>query len=292
MNQNLNLLRQKYCRPATLSGKKTHYLFPLEKECEQGKALLAKAPQTLLHLQLLDPYGLQQTYRDEATGAELPVFAVFDLEGDHHLSCEITTDSVLTTAKPKSLLDYIPFQKTQTSVIKMNERRMNAERAVTRLSLILGIFPALAYLFTHITATEGAAVPYVLVGGWLVSALLAYLLGLSVLDWILPWKKLVISAEFDGILPKEVRDKARAAKDHFDNLYLIVDQQHRWEGALLSDPRPRALDPLLIGELKRGRCRKFILIHQFDLTEAEQYLADEFATKPDGNLAPNPTVES
>ena len=292
MSQNLNLLRQQYCHPATLSGKKTHCLFPLEKDCEQGKALLAKAPETLLHLQELDPYGLQQTYRDEATGAELPVFAVFNLEGDHHLAYEITTDSVPTAARPKSLPAYIPFQRTQASVIKMNERRMKAQRAVTQISVIVGILPVLTYLFTHLTATDGVAVPYVLWGGCLVSALLAYLLGLSVLDWLLPWKKIVISAEFNGILPKETREKARAAKDHFDNLYLIVDQQHRWKGALLTDPRPRALDPLLIGELKRGRCSKFILIHQFDLTEAEQYLADEFTTKPDGTFAPNPTDES
>ena len=49
MSQNLNLLRQKYCRPATFTGKRTDHLFPLEEECEQGKALLAKAPKTLLH---------------------------------------------------------------------------------------------------------------------------------------------------------------------------------------------------------------------------------------------------
>jgi hypothetical protein len=42
MNQNLNLLRQKYCRPGTFTGKRTDHLFPLEEECEQGKALLAK----------------------------------------------------------------------------------------------------------------------------------------------------------------------------------------------------------------------------------------------------------
>ena len=71
MSQNLNLLRQKYCRPATFTCKRTDHLFPLEEECEQGKALLAKAPKTLLDLQEFDPYGLQQTYRDEATGAEL-----------------------------------------------------------------------------------------------------------------------------------------------------------------------------------------------------------------------------
>jgi len=45
MSQNLNLLRQKYCRPASFTGKRTDHLFPLEEECEQGKALLAKAPQ-------------------------------------------------------------------------------------------------------------------------------------------------------------------------------------------------------------------------------------------------------
>ena len=89
MSQNLNLLRQKYCRPGTFTGKRTDHLFPLEEECEQGKALLAKAPKTLLHLQEFDPYGLQQTYRDEASGAELPVFAVFDLEGSHQLAFEI-----------------------------------------------------------------------------------------------------------------------------------------------------------------------------------------------------------
>ena len=291
MSQNLNLLRQNYCRPATLSGRKTHYLFPLEKECEQGKTLLAKAPETLLHLRELDPYGLQQTYRDEATGAELPVFAVFNLEGDHHLAYEITTDSVPTATRPKGLPAYIPLQRTQASVIKMNERRMKAQRAVTRISVIVGIFPVLTYLFTHLTATDGVAVPYVLWAGCLVSALLAYLLGLSVLDWLLPWKKMVISAEFNGILPREAREKGRAAKDHFDNLYLIVDQEHRWKSAFLADPKPRALDPLLVGELKQGRRRKFFVIHQFDLSEAEQYLADEFVTKLDGDCASPPTTE-
>jgi hypothetical protein len=113
----------------------------------------------------------------------------------------------------------------------------------------------------------------------------------SVLDWVCPRKKLVLIAEFDGVLPKEAREKARAVKDHFDNLYLIIDQQNRWKSALLRDPRPRALDPLLIGELKQGDRHKFFLIHQFDLTEAEQYLADEFATKPASAFGRPPTAE-
>jgi hypothetical protein len=38
---------------------------------------------------------------------------------------------------------------------------------------------------------------------------------------------LVITAEFDGILPKEAHEKERAAAGHFDNLFLVVDQQYR-----------------------------------------------------------------
>src|SRR6516164_1263800 len=212
MSQNLNLLRQNYCRPATFSGKRSRDLFPLEKECEDGKALLAKTPNTLLHLQEFDPYGLHQTYRDESTGAELPVFAVFELEGNHQIACEITTDSVGVTAEAKSLPAYIPFKQTQAFVTKINGRRMKAERAVTRLAAILGILPVLIYIFTHITVMAGAAVPHVLIGGWSHGTFLAYLLGLFMLNRLLPWKKLVITAEFNGILPKEAREKARAAK--------------------------------------------------------------------------------
>ena len=120
-------------RPASFTGKRTDHLFPLEEECEQGKALLAKAPKTLLHLQEFDPYGLQQTYRDEASGAELPVSAVFDLEGSHQLTFEITTDWRPTTNQPKSFPERVPFQKTQASVTKINYRRMKSERMLTRL---------------------------------------------------------------------------------------------------------------------------------------------------------------
>jgi hypothetical protein len=290
MSQNLNLLRQKYCRTVTVTGKRSNYLFPLEKECDEGKAL-TKAPETLFYLQEFDPCGLQQTYRDEATGGELPVFAVFNLEGNHRLIFEITTDSVPTTANSGSLFGYIPFQKTQAFVRKMNERRMKAELAITPISLILGIFPALAYILTHITVMTGTTALGTFVG-WVIGPILAYILSLRLLDWLRPWKKLVISAEFNGILPREAREKARAAKDHFDNLYLIVDQEHRWKSAFLADPKPRALDPLLVGELKQGRRCKFFVIHQFDLSEAEQYLADEFVTKLDGDFAFPPTTES
>jgi hypothetical protein len=279
MSHNLNLLRQTCCRPATVTGKTTNYLFPLEKECDEGKAFLAKAPAPLLNLQEFDPSGLEQTYRDEAIGAELPVFAVFNLEGNHQFALEITTETVPTTADSTSLPAYIPFKKTQAFVKKINERRMKAERAIIPISLTLGIFPALACLFSHINVMVGATLLGILAVGWTFGSLLTYILSMRMFDRLWPWKKLVITAEFNGILPKEARKKALVARDHFDELYLIVDQQNRWKSALLTDPRPRALDPLLIGELKQGDQRKYFVIDQFDLTEAEQYLTDEFAAK-------------
>ena len=281
MSANLNLLRQKYCRPASFAGKRTDHLFPLEEECEEGRALLATAPKTLLHFQEFDPYGLQQTYREEVSGAELPIFAVFDLEGSHQLTFEITTDSLLTIQQPAGLAAYLPYQRTEAFVRKINDRRIKSERALSGLSMLLGIFPVLILLLSHTIVMVREAVPYVFVGGWILGAFFLYILSLFVLNQSFPWKKLAITAEFNGILPKEVREKARAAKDHFEKLYLIVDQQHRWKSVLLPDPRPRVLDPLLIGELRQGRARRYYLIHQFDLTEAEQYLADEFAVKPD-----------
>ena len=199
---------------------------------------------TILHLQEFDPCGLQQTYRDESSGAELPVFAVFDLEGSHRLAFEITTDSLPTTNESKSLPAYIPFHKAEAFVRKINDRRMRFEGALTRLSVILGIFPVLCLLLAQTTKIVEAAAPYVLVGGWILGAFFLYLMGQLVLNQVFPWKKLVITAEFNGILPIEARKKRRAAKDHFDNLYLIVDQQHRWKSIFLPDPRPRVLDPL------------------------------------------------
>src|SRR6516162_8417658 len=166
MSQNLNLLRQKYCRPASFTGKRTDHLFPLEEECEQGKALLAKAPKTLLQLQEFDPYGLQQTYRDEATGAELPVFAVFDLEGSHQLTFEITTDSLPTTNQPKSLPEHLPFQKTQASARKINDRRMESERTQARLSVSLGMADAKVVPAALASAMIRLAIPYGLLVVW------------------------------------------------------------------------------------------------------------------------------
>ena len=292
MNQNLDQLRQNYCRPAVAATKGVNYLFPLERESDQGRTILANTPKTFLQLQEFSPYGLHQTYRDEATDLELPIFAVFNLEGNHQLAFEITTESIAPTAEPGRLPSYIPFQKTQATVREINKRRMRGERVAGRISLLLGIAPVLAYFLSGLAALPVITEAGMLVGGWFLSSFLTYVFCLSVLDRLLPWKKLVMTAEFDGILPKETRQKARIAKKYFDCLYVIVDQQHRWKSSLLPDPRPRSLDPLLIGELKQGHARKFFLLDQFDLTPAEQYLADEFASKLDEGIHFDPRTEA
>jgi hypothetical protein len=277
MSQNLNLLRQNYCRPVAVDGPPD--LFPLERESEQGKTILAKAPKTVHHLQKFNPHGLLQTYRDERSGAELPAFAVFNLEGSRQLTCEVTIASVFTNAEPESLASYLPFERTQEFIRKINLPRMRAERMAMRLSAIVGLMSVFAFVFSHALGSTSAAAPFLFIGEWCLGAFLAYVVSELLLNRVCPWKKLVATAEFDGLLPKTTRDIALAAKHRFDNLYLIVDQQKRWKSELLRDPVPRALDPLLIGELKRGGRRRFFLLDQFDLTKAEQYLADEFATK-------------
>ena len=275
MSNNLSLLRQNFCRSATITGNISYHLFPLEKECGEGKTLLAKRPTPILHVQEFDPSGLEQTYRDEVTGAELPVFAVFNLEGEQRLTCEVTTEFVPMAGDPTSLSARIPFQKSQAFVRKINEHRTRMERRVTKIAGALGISLASVYLLPRVVI--GAPESLMPWGVLALCVMLAYLLALYFIDRLYPRKKLIITAEFNGILPKNAREKARAAREHFDNLYLIIDQKHRWKSELLPDPAPRALDPLLVGELKRdGEC-KFFVIHQFDLTEAEQYLADEFA---------------
>jgi hypothetical protein len=275
MSNNLSLLRQNYCRPVTITGNTTYHLFPLEKECTEGKSLLRKRTAPILHVQEFDPSGLEQTYRDEATGAELPVFAVFNLEGKQRLTFEVTTEFFPVATDPTSLFARIPFQKSQAFVRKINEHRTRAERTVTTLAGALGILPGSVYLLSRVV--DGVPAPFALWGVWAICAMLAYILALHFVDRLCPRKKLVITAEFDGILPKDAREKAFAAREHFDNLYLIVDQKYHWKSELLPDPAPRSLDPLLVGERKAGGECKFFVVHQFDLTEAEQYLADEFA---------------
>ncbi len=279
MSNNLDLLRQDYCEPATFTGEPIHTLFPLERECEEGRIVLENAPATLLHVQEFDPTGLRRTYLDDSSGAELPLFAIFNLDGPRQCSFEVTAELPAPVPGSVDLQQMMPLDKAQPFVRKINKKRMKADRLSIIVAGLIGIAPALAFLVSPIGEAAGAKVPFVVLGGWLLGAMLVYVLMLSLLDRYLPWKKLVITAEFNGLLPRETRKRAMEARDHFDNLYVIIDQQGRWQSELLPDPAPRGMDPLLIGELNQSGRTRYYLIHQFDLTQAEQYLADEFAIR-------------
>jgi hypothetical protein len=277
MSQKLTLLRQNYCRPVAVDDPPD--FFPLERQSAQGKAVLEKKPNRVQQLQRFNPHGLLQTYRDEQIDSELPVFAVFNLEGSNRLTAEVTMTSVSTDAEPGELISFLPLQRTQTFVRKMNAGRMRGERIALWASATAGIASVLVFFLSHNPGATPAALPFLAIGVWSLGAFLSYLAAEFLLNRICPWKKLILTAEFDGILPKSTREIALAVKHRFNNLYLIVDQQKRWQSTVLRDPVPRALDPLLIGELRKGDHRRFFLLDQFDLTAAEQYLADEFATK-------------
>ena len=279
MSQNLSLLRQEYCRPVVLDGPPD--LFPLERESQQGKAVLAKPPKPVQQLQRFNPVGLRQTYRDQQVSLELPVFAVFILEGSNQLTCETTINSLSIHAEPGSLPSYLPFQGTRDFVRQINGKRMQRERIAWKVSAVAGFICLIAFILSNNPGVTAAALPFLsffYIGVWSLGTLLTYIAGEFLLDRTCPWKKLILTAEFDGIIPRKTRDIAFAAKHRFDNLYLIVDQEKRWQSEVLRDPIPRSLDPLLIGEIVRGGHRRFFLLDQFDLTVAEQYLADEFAT--------------
>jgi hypothetical protein len=277
MSENLTLLRQNYCRSVAVDHLPD--LFRLEKESEQGRAVLAKKTKSVQQLQRFNPHGLLQTYRDHETNAELPVFAVFNLEGSNRLTAEVTMTSVSADNEPGDLASFLPFGRSQELIKTINAARMRAERIAFAISAMAGIAGLLVFFLSHNPGVKPPAIPFLVIGVWSLGAFLSYLVAEFLLNRICPWKKLILTADFDGILPKSTREIALAAKHRFDNLYLIVDQQRRWQSTLLRDPVPRALDPLLIGELKRGDRRRFFLLDQFDLTAAEQYLADEFATK-------------
>jgi hypothetical protein len=95
-----------------------------------------------------------------------------------------------------------------------------------------------------------------------------------------PPQTLSLSARFEGLLPAATRAKALRARAHFERLYLVVDQQGRWQSALLPVPASVLLDPLLVGEKREGFRSRYYLIDQFELTQAEDYLASEFLWDP------------
>jgi hypothetical protein len=60
---------------------------------------------------------------------------------------------------------------------------------------MLGIVPAAGYIFSQPIGVASGLAPFLLLGGSAFGALVAYVFGVSVLDWFYPWKKLVIEIQ-------------------------------------------------------------------------------------------------
>src|ERR1700693_473248 len=292
MSTHLNLLRENYCRPAIVMEKPDESLFPLEKSTHEGKTMVAKSPwKTLRHLKF-DPSGLRQSYRDQTTGAELPVFAVFNLEGSSELRADVGMDRRPVFDASLNLANYLPFGRAQKFLEGVNQKSLRTLSIARARYHAVGLLAAfvVTLIVTYLVSNPAARLPqgtptldiFLFAFGVFITALFMFhALTPEIVDNLLVVKKLSLTATFDGILPKETRQKAIHAKVHFDNLYVVVDQQNRWKSELLPIPASALLDPLLIGE-KRERCRSsYFLIDQFDLTKAEDYLMAEFLINPE-----------
>ncbi|HTD15649.1 MAG TPA: hypothetical protein VK673_10735, partial [Chthoniobacterales bacterium] len=126
MSQNLTLLRQVYCCPVVLDGPPD--LFRLERESEQGKAILEKPAKRVRQRQEFDPVGLLQTYRDEQTGAELPVFAVFNLEGSNRLNPAFTRWACASRRLPRTSPDSPTTQRDSLHFLPIQRDKAKPHR--------------------------------------------------------------------------------------------------------------------------------------------------------------------
>ena len=269
-------------------------LFPLEKSTHEGKTMVAKSPWKTLRYLKFDPSGLRQTYRDQTTGAELPVFALFNLEGSNELRADIAIDRSPVFDASLNLANYLPFGRAQKFLEGVNKKALRTQSIARawypRVGLLAAFVVALivaAYLVPH-TATrlpQGTPTPigifFFAFGTFIIALCTFYVVTLGIVGHLFPVKKLFLTATFDGILPKETRQKAIRARGQFDNLYLVVDQQNRWKSELLPVPASALLDPLLIGEKRERSGSSYFLIDQFDLTKAEDYLIAEFLINPE-----------
>jgi hypothetical protein len=292
MSDNLTLLKEQHCRPAGLRDRADKGLFPLERQTEAARRLRSQATGQRRPYLELDPAGLKRTYRDAPSGLPLPVFAVFNLEGSPQLHAYIGAVRRTSYGAGLSLANHLPFEQTQQHLKGLNRRNLQAWRVALGAWGLLAGAVGLAALLGPGAAALGAAAAGP--GGWAALAqgallfgasfgatlLVGLLLSAGCINRLFPPQTLSLSASFEGLLPAATRAKALRARAHFDQLYLVVDQQGRWQSALLPVPASVLLDPLLVGEKREHFRSRYYLIDQFDLTQAEDYLASEFLQAP------------
>src|SRR5260370_37248696 len=89
-----------------------------------GKTMVAKSPWKTLRYLKFDPLCLRQICCDQTTGAELPVFAVFNLEGSSELRADIGMDRRPVFDASLNLANYLPFGRAQKFLEGVNQKAL------------------------------------------------------------------------------------------------------------------------------------------------------------------------
>lgn len=85
-----------------------------------------------------------------------------------------------------------------------------------------------------------------------------------------------ISFTWKGVLPNEIRDLIHQERSSYDRIHLLVNSpKDQWKYQQELNPRPRHIDPLVLGEIKG----QLVLLGQFDPTPLEQYVSSEFTAR-------------
>lgn len=92
--------------------------------------------------------------------------------------------------------------------------------------------------------------------------------------------KIRMTFTYDGVIPDDTRDLIYEQSNNFERVLLLVDAPHsvwKYQDAKAErPPRPRYLDPLVLGYTSKGH---LVVLGQFDPTPLELYVAAEFSAK-------------
>jgi hypothetical protein len=256
-------------------------LFPLEAGTSDGDKLKRQWAQ-------LDapafpefyPEALNQTYFDKDAEFDLPVFAVFDLAGEHSRTYLLPAKG---TQNYSGLDSFLPMHKVRKSLDESICRRFGKSLKARLPMLLTGVATTGAIFLTAAFIAQRLHHPH-WADGFLLLIIISAILWLGmILDALNRLEglseDLKITASFEGLLPQHVRQKATDLRSQFEQLFLVTDQRGRWTYKLSPRPLPPNIDPLLIGKKKlTDGIDHYYLIDVFELTRAEEYLASEFTT--------------
>jgi hypothetical protein len=252
------------------SPRKTNYKpLPCEKNAEiEGDSGIT---QLIEKFPVLDMSFIKQTYFDLELKTDMPLFAAVDVKtgkvdsGDRMFVRGLTVDSKLN---PK-LENIVTEIRAKWPFFVIGSVAIGGALFCGGISLNRDLGLPVSFLGSFIGFLTGGFASFVIL-----SAPITYT-NPSLLD-----KKKTIrsfSYQFDGQIPDDVRAIYHKEKSNFDSIHLICDAKNRWVSETRPLPPPNP-DPLLVGvkRLKSGKDLVFLLA-KFDLTPAEQYVADEFA---------------